>query len=138
MATFFGFNAPFLGGNQRVLSRQVDERLIKNDLLQLLLTSPGERVMRPEFGGPIRRYVFNPMDGAGVTALRSRIKDIIAEYEPRVEVSDVVIDTDDDNNLMLIKVYGSFNLDIYKNNQRPPASLLVELNIPTKKSTPLG
>jgi hypothetical protein len=51
---WFGFNPPFIGGQQKVMSRQEDLRLIKNDLLQLLLTVPGERVHRPTFGSPIR------------------------------------------------------------------------------------
>ena len=109
----------------------------RNDLLQLLLTAPGERVMRPEYGSPIRTYVFDPMDAAGISLLKSQIREAIVRWEPRVEVSSVVIDTDDSNNLMWIKVYGQFKLDLYDEQPNPPASLLVELNISTKKSNPL-
>ena len=62
MVNFYGFNPPFLGGNQNVLSRQEDVRLIQTDILQLLLTSPGQRVMRPNFGTSINYQLFDPLD----------------------------------------------------------------------------
>ena len=33
---------------------------IKGDLIQLLLTNPGDRVMLPTYGTPLRRLVFEP------------------------------------------------------------------------------
>jgi hypothetical protein len=36
--------------------------LIRNNLRQLLLTQRGERVMLPEFGLDLRRYLFQPLD----------------------------------------------------------------------------
>ncbi len=126
---WYGYNAPFIGGNEGVMSRQVDEKLIKNDLLQLLLTSPGDRVMRPTFGTGIRRFVFEPVTSDTIDALRTSILDAIALYETRVTATDVEIDTSDvDDNLISIKVYGQFNLN--KNNINNQAQLLVELNLP--------
>ena len=59
MATYFGQNPPFVGGAEKVLSRQEDIRLIKNDILQLIMTSPGERVHRPNFGTAVRETISN-------------------------------------------------------------------------------
>lgn len=107
MTTFRGFNPPFYRpGN--VMPAQTDLRLIKNDLLQLLLTSPGERVMRPDFGSPIPRFVFEPGDENALNRLRSGIIQSIAKWEPRVSVRDVVINTDqiDDNQITIIILAG--------------------------------
>jgi phage baseplate assembly protein W len=138
MPKYFGYNAPFLGGNERVLSQQVDDRLIRNDLLQLLLTAPGERVMRPDFGSPIRTYVFEQIDEVGISQLREGIKEAIAKFESRVNVTDVIIETSPDNNLLNIKVYGFFKTDRFGQlrGSTEQADLLVELKIATRKVTP--
>ena len=130
--TYWGFNTPFIGGPGKVMSRQVDEKIIKNDLLQLLLTSPGERVMRPDFGTGIRQFTFENMTQASVDVLKGNILEAIATYEPRVSASDVVITQTPDNNFLDIKVYGNFNLDKYFNAtaQGQQQGLLVELGIP--------
>jgi len=45
------------------------EEHIKDELIQLILTNPGERVFLPEFGGGVRRLVFENADEttAGMT-----------------------------------------------------------------------
>ena len=139
-AQFFGFNAPFLGGKENVFSRQVDDRLIKNDLLQLLLTSPGERVMRPNFGTNIRRFLFEQLTKNDISNLSRNIEEQIKKHESRVEVTKVVIDVDADNNLINVKIFGFFRFDKFANLVTPQedADLLVELKLPTKKSNEVG
>jgi phage baseplate assembly protein W len=131
MATFYGANAPFRGGKEKVMSRQVDERLIKNDLLQLLLTAPGERVMRPEFGAGLRNFVMQPLTTIDLDDLRSDLLNAIGRFERRVNVTKIDLQAKD--NLLDIKIYGTINLDQFKNKTGSlgDGSLLVELNIPT-------
>jgi phage baseplate assembly protein W len=103
-AQYYGFNPPFIGGAENILSRQEDERLIKNDILQLLMTVPGERVMRPEFGVNLRNFVFEPLTRTDLISLRSEIDQQITLQEPRVVVESVDLDRDDDNNRLNIKI----------------------------------
>lgn len=91
-ATFFGFNPPFFGGPENILSRQEDERLIKNDLLQLLLTVPGERIMRPSYGVRLRSFVFEQSDLSSIQSLELEIRNQIASFEPRVIVRDLILE----------------------------------------------
>lgn len=128
MAKWFGYNAPFIGGNQSVLSMQVDERIVKNDLLQLLMTAPGERVMRPDFGTAIRTFLFEQQSQDALDNLRSDIIQKIEKYEPRVITTDVQLSVLDNN--LNIKIYGYYNLDNYRS---PSGNLLMELNIPIGK-----
>jgi hypothetical protein len=134
---WFGFNAPFIGGQEGVLSRQVNEKIIRNDLLQLLLTSPGERVMRPDFGTPIRRFLFQNLVEADLVTLQSEITEKIEEFEKRVRVTKVMLIADTDQNLLTIKIFGEF---VINRQDLPTASLftgnikgqlLVELGLPT-------
>lgn len=110
-AEYFGFNPPFIGGAENILSRQEDERLIKNDILQLLMTVPGERVMRPDYGVNLRNFVFEQITSPGLSALRSEIIDQIEDQEPRVNVESVDINRDDDNNQLKIKVVVTMRKD---------------------------
>jgi phage baseplate assembly protein W len=46
---------------------------IKSDLLILLLTYPGERVMLPEFGTPLQDLIFEPGDKTLISQARQMI-----------------------------------------------------------------
>mgnify|MGYP003652141560 CR=1 FL=1 len=63
-----------------------NEEAVKNNIRQLLLTNPGERVMQPKFGLGLRRYVMEPLDAALLETIRGQISDAIRAYEPRVIV----------------------------------------------------
>jgi phage baseplate assembly protein W len=128
--TYFGYNFPFIQNNI-VLQQQSDERLIKNYLIQLLLTEPGERVQRPGFGTRLRSFVFELEDSESIVSLRSSMLSAIEIYEPRVQVKDLIIEAGD-NNVLNIKLYASlsirpnerFSIEIGLNTQTGEASVV--------------
>lgn len=122
MATYFGFNSPFVGGPSGVMSRQEDERLIKNDLLQLLTTSPGERVFRSDFGTMVQSALFEPMDDVLIAEIRNDVYDKIGQFEPRVTVRDVSVSVNGDKSLLTLSVSVSPKYD-------PLTNYLIELNL---------
>jgi phage baseplate assembly protein W len=103
-ATLYGMNPPFIGGAQNIMSRQEDERLIKNDIIQLIMTVPGERVMRPTYGMQLRTFVFENATDADLSILASDVARELTAQEPRVFVDDVSIVRDDDRNAIAIKI----------------------------------
>ena len=111
MAIYFGQNPPFVGGAEKVLSRQEDLRLIKNDLLQLIMTSPGERVHRPDFGTPIRSTVFDPSDDISYDLLADGILEEIIASEPRVLNPQVVVQPIDDGQAVKVRVIANLTFD---------------------------
>lgn len=121
---FFGHNAPFLQGLQNVLSFQSGIKLIRNDLLQLLLTSPGERVMRPDYGSPIRGFMFEGATNDDIDILKRGILRTIEQRELRVTATSVEITTEVDNNLMRIRIFGREDAEATVNE------LLFDLQIP--------
>lgn len=142
MAKWFGFGPPFLAGSpgqRTVLPRQANGRLIRNDLLQLLLTAPGERVMRPDFGSQLRPTLFELIDQITIDELEDSIRNAIERFEPRVKVADIRIRETDDNRLD-IKVFGSFNIDRFNRDVAggtlEEANLLIELDVPTRTTSP--
>lgn len=101
----YGYNPPFFGGHQNVMSKQSGERLIKNDILQLLLTMPSERVMRPNWGTPIKSSLFQNADEETANDLASAIQAKVNRWEPRVRVSTSV---NIEGNTMRVRLEGIY------------------------------
>jgi len=59
---------------------------IHQSLLLLLSTSPGERVMRPDYGCSLRRLVFGPNDDTTAGLAIHYVRRAVERWEPRVEV----------------------------------------------------
>lgn len=64
---------------------------IKADILQLLLTNPGERVMVPEFGVPLRKLIFEQNDAILEMAAKNMIAEALARWEPRVVIQQISV-----------------------------------------------
>jgi phage baseplate assembly protein W len=89
---FRGIKFPFQRGPTSFPRQATDEELINDALIQLILTSVGERVMRPGAGSNALALVFENNDEILASLLRTEIYGVIAKYEPRVTVSDVLIE----------------------------------------------
>lgn len=125
---FFGFNPPFFGGKENILTRQTGLRLIKNDIIQLLMTVPGERVHRPTFGSPLRSYLFELNTSSDVELLKQDIRETIRLNEDRVIVQD--IESERDNRNLFLKI-------IMTLTDSPLTSFFIELNLPfTQEENP--
>lgn len=55
----------------------------------VLLTAPGERVMRPQFGCRIWDLLFEPVTANLLGLIREAVRDALAQWEPRIEVEGV-------------------------------------------------
>jgi phage baseplate assembly protein W len=54
-------------------------RHVREQIEQVLLTIPGERVFRPEFGAGVRRLVFEPNNAALATVTEKRLRSSLEE-----------------------------------------------------------
>lgn len=89
--SFLGLPYPIIKHPLGFLRTQSGINQIKSDLLVLLLTEPGERVMLPEFGTPLKQFVFEQND----SNIRSRVQEVIANsirnWEPRIAVTAITV-----------------------------------------------
>jgi phage baseplate assembly protein W len=67
------------------------EQEIEEAIRLVLGTAPGERPMRPEFGCGIHDHVFATADGATAGRIAHEVRIALERWEPRIEVTDVVI-----------------------------------------------
>lgn len=71
---------PFRVDNHgRIATTSNPDVIARQHLTTYLLTAPGERVMRPGFGTPIRQLTFEQLDPVQVTLLTDRVRARIAQ-----------------------------------------------------------
>jgi uncharacterized protein len=68
------------------------EEDIRQSIMIILETVPGERVMRPNFGCGIHELVFAAMDSTTLQRVRSTVEEALRRCEARIEVLGVNVD----------------------------------------------
>lgn len=82
---------PFrIGANGTTAQVSSLENHVRDELVQLILTNPGERVFLPEFGGGIRRLVFQNADPATAGMAKAAITRAISKWlGSRITIDDL-------------------------------------------------
>ena len=75
-----------------------NESAIARSVRNLVLTIQGERPFQPVLGTGVSRLLFENMDKLTASAIRSEIRTTIENYEPRVEISEILVDPDYEGN----------------------------------------
>src|SRR5262245_20895008 len=70
---------------------------VEQSLKILLLTSLGERVMRPDLGCEAPRLVFSPGSVQYLRLLETSVREAVRDWEPRVEIEDVQAEVSPDS-----------------------------------------
>lgn len=84
---------PRVGADGR-LSWSAGEANVRESIRLILLTEPGERLLREDFGCGLRRFLFEPNTVTTRQLIRERITKAIGRWEPRVTVDDVTVEPD--------------------------------------------
>ena len=82
---------------------------VKSNLINLLLTEPGERVNEPNFGVGLKNLLFEP--NLDVEILKEKINTQIEFYIPTISLSGVDVNSIEDEYKLFIIISYSFNLD---------------------------
>src|SRR6266542_3498822 len=78
------------------------EEDIRQSILIILETAPGERVMRPNFGCGIHELVFAAIDSTAVQRVKSVVEEALRRYEARVDLLAVTVDENATSEGMLL------------------------------------
>jgi uncharacterized protein len=95
-ASIFGRGISFpprIGADGRLAWSQGEEN-IRESIRVILMTEQQERIMLPEFGGGLSRYLFEPNTVATRTLITDRIKKALGLWEPRIAVETVKVEAD--------------------------------------------
>ena len=76
---------------------------MKSNLLNVILTEPGERLFKPNFGVGLRNYLFENFDD--IPELEDRIKNQIELYIPQIELDRVIVEKNPNSHNLNVKIY---------------------------------
>jgi phage baseplate assembly protein W len=82
---------------------------VKSNLINLLLTEPGERVNEPNFGVGLKKLLFE--QSPNVEVLKEKINTQIEFYIPTITLSDVSFTPSENEHKLFILISYNFNLD---------------------------
>ena len=112
-----GWNSPvtpdLLSGKLRYVS---GPEKVRQSILLILETEPGERIMRPTFGCGLRRYLMKPNTPATRALIKNDVEFALASFEPRIRLTAVSVDPGDDPSLVLIQIAYVHLVDGRKDN----------------------
>lgn len=94
------------------LSVMINENAIKQAVKNLVLTNRGERLFQPDIFSGVSGSLFDGLDPILLQTLRSNIRDVINNYEPRTELIEITItdNLDDKNGIDVTIVLKPVNL----------------------------
>lgn len=75
-----------------------NESAIARSVRNLVLTIQGERPFQPVLGTGVSRLLFENMDKLTASAIRSELRTTIENYEPRVEINEILVEPDFEGN----------------------------------------
>lgn len=84
---------------------------VRQSIELVLRTEPGERLMRPDFGCPLRQFLMEPNTVATRSRLERTISDALTAYEPRIAVDQVLATPGEDPALVLLSIRYRLVLD---------------------------
>lgn len=102
-----------LAQSNNLTYEQIETRqgMIKQRVKNLLLTSPGERIMIEDFGCGLRRFLFEPENSGMSESVKETIEAQFDKYLDGVQLLDVQTEIDDQ--VMAVKVdYLIFTLGV--------------------------
>lgn len=82
------------------------EDLIKQNLKMLILTSPGERVMEPDYGAGVRNFLFENFNNQTFVQIDRKIRSQVTKYLPIVQIVNISFEGSDiDRNLLGLQIF---------------------------------
>jgi phage baseplate assembly protein W len=91
----FGFSSPFrIDPNTGGVAAAGGAEKLKENIIHILLTGTGERVMHRDYGAGLRQLVHDPGNEALRAILQHQIAKAVGRWEPRVAVEQVRVALD--------------------------------------------
>tara|TARA_R110000744_G_scaffold16286_1_gene44950 strand:+ start:70 stop:474 length:405 start_codon:yes stop_codon:yes gene_type:complete len=102
-STAVGVNIPF-NGNAVFKSNFQTKDAIRNNLINFLLTNPGEQFLNPTFGGGIRNFIFSQINDNNLDFLKEDISEKIGIFFPDINIISLNVFGNPDSNSISINI----------------------------------
>ena len=97
-----GFAFPLGISQQGGLALSAEGQSVRESIWLILLTEPGERLYRPEFGCRLSELAFAPINDETLMLMRIWVKEALEQWEPRIELEDVLARPDANQGLVYL------------------------------------
>jgi len=98
-----GIAIPFKGGGVFPKTYSTQDQ-VKSNLINLLLTYQGERILNPKFGADIPKLLFEPIDDKLIQKIQDQIINNVSIYVPEVILTNIEITPDIDFNTLYVAI----------------------------------
>ncbi len=95
------------------------KKQVRSNLINILLTIPGERINLPKFGVGLKNYLFE--NNINLNILKERIKLQLRKHLPRITLEGIKIDRKEDNEHVI-------SLTVIYRNQLDRSRDIIQLN----------
>ena len=96
-------------GMDRNTGKRLDGKAHLLQSIQVILTTPkGSRVMLPEFGCDLYKYIASPMNAETNSQISTEVIDALAQFEPRLTVSEVQVVDIDPAGTITLRIIGEY------------------------------
>ena len=96
----WGYPVAIAGGQIAMAQYEED---VRQAVLIVLTTNPGERMMRPGFGAGLNDFLFEPISYTTISTISQRVEDALIDWEPRIDVISVNV-TQDANDVATLNI----------------------------------
>ncbi len=77
---------------------------IARSIRNLIMTVPGERPFNPVLGSQVTNLLFETLDKLTASTIKSEIENTILNFEPRVNLNQVIVKAQPDNNQFDVEI----------------------------------
>ena len=84
---------------------------VKNNIRNLLSTNQGERLMQPNIGINLRKYLFNQITSGTLAQIQEDILSVFRKWLPFVEVRNIELKSNDSFNMISINIVFNIKQD---------------------------
>ena len=99
---FIGIDLPFRKSNGvegYFASTSTTIEAVKNNIRNLVNTHQGERLMQPQLGMNLRKYLFEQFSDETTFSIQNDIVDTFKNWLPFVEIQDIQVNMDNDDSI---------------------------------------
>ena len=124
---FFGIKFPFVADNSRgfyVAANENTADKVKSQLMHIIFTPKGQRIMKPEFGTDLIKYIFDPSDGMSWEAIKTEVSESVKRWATNINLRDIqVVKNEYDESQIFVRV----DYSVTEGNKVTNDSVVVEL-----------
>ncbi len=87
------------------VSKRIDNNAISTAIKNLIMTKTYDRPFHPEISSQVADMLFENMTKSTMVNMERAIRYVLENFEPRIEVVDVIVDQQQDNNHLYIEIH---------------------------------